>query len=340
MNKISLGLTILLYLLIYLVRYQQVDLSHKKQDTGLDLFPQIRKNLDQKIATLLPSPQSELLSGIVLGKEQSSFASQSKSDSFVQLRLAMRDTSTIHMMVVSGQNLTLLAGFVLSLRGLINRKKAVALSLVVILGFTVLTGGQIPVLRAALMITLSSVAAIFGRQNDGARALFITGGLLLLINPLWLFDLSFQLSFLATFGVIVVSPVLEKILKFVPNIIRQDLAVTIGAQVMVTPIILQNFHQLSLVSIAANLMVSFTIPVIMISGIIMLLASFVFVPLATILSLGVAAVLTYFIFIVKFFANLSFAWVYIGEQAIIFWVGYYFLVFGSLLFITKRKSGG
>lgn len=334
MNKIPLILTILLYLLIYLVRYQQIDISNKKQDTGLDLFPQIRKNLDQKIATLLPSPQAELLSGIVLG-----FAPQGSSESFAQLRLAMRDTSTIHMMVVSGQNLTLLAGFILSLRGLINRKKAVALSLIIVLGFTVLTGGQIPVLRAALMVTLSSVAAIFGRQNDGTRALFITGGLLLLINPLWLFDLSFQLSFLATFGVVVIAPILEKIFKFVPNIIRQDLAVTVGAQIMVTPVILQNFHQLSLVSVVANLMVGFTIPAIMIAGIIMLLTSFVFVPLSLILSLGVAAVLTYFIFIVKFFASLSFAWLYIGEQAMIFWVGYYFLVLGVLLFI-KRESGG
>lgn len=328
MNKIPLILTILLYLLIYLVRFQQIDFNYKKQDASLDLFPQIRKILDQKIASFLPSPQAELLSGILLGN---------KSDLPYDLKLALRDTSTLHIVVVSGQNLTLLAGFVLNLSGVIKRKKAILLSLILIILYTVVTGGQIPVIRAALMVTLSSVAAIFGRQYDGVRTLFITAGFLLLLNPLWLFDLSFQLSFLATFGVIVVAPILEKILKFVPNLIKQDLAITIGAQIMVTPVILQNFHQLSLVSIPANLMVGFTIPFIMVIGIITLIVSFVFTPFLFIFSLLTSALLTYFIFVVKFFTSFEFAWRYVGEQQVIFWIGYYFLVAGILFAIHRRQ---
>lgn len=336
-------LSIAIYLLIYLIRTQQTCLLSSSSantnkalragitegdcrwggsDMKLDLFPQVRQSLDQKIARLLPSPQAELLSGIVLGNKKSLPGS---------LKLALRDSSTLHIVVVSGSNLTLLAGLFMNLSGLLKRKIAILLSIGAVIFYVILTGGQIPVLRAAIMAILSFSAQIFGRVKDGVWVLIVTGALMLLINPGLIADLSFQLSFMATLGVIVAAPIIEKKLKFLPEFIKLDLAISIGAELMVMPIIAQNFHQISLVGIFANLLVGWIIPFVMAFGTLMIFFGSVFVIITSIF-------LTYFIYVVQSFASLPFAWEYLGEQVWIVWVGYYLVLAGIMLSLNYDKK--
>lgn len=324
MKHLPIILSILLYLLIYLVRLQQGGWEPK-----LDLFPQIRKDLDKKISQILPTPQAELLSGIVLGN---------KKDLPISLKLALRDTSTLHIVVVSGQNLSILAGMIMNLAGLIKRRFAIILNSIVMLLFVILTGGQIPVLRAALMVGISYIAQIYGRENDGFWALLIVGLLMLLINPLWIKDLSFQLSFLATFGVVVLSPAISNMFKNLPPFLKENVIVTLSAQIMVTPVIIQNFHQLSLVSIPTNLLVLWIVPYIMGGGLILLIVSLLSNFLTRLVALLLEILLTYFIYIVKFFSSLPFAWQYAGEQIWIVWVGYYMLVAAIVLSLKNVKK--
>lgn len=323
LDKLPFNLAILLYILIYLLRMEQGGWEPK-----IDVFKNQRMALDQRISQILPSPQAELLSGILLGQNKNLPG---------HFKLALRDTSTLHIVVASGQNLSMVAGFFLSLAGLIKRRNAIILSLLAVIIYTLLTGLQVPILRAAVMFSFTALAEVFGRKKEGWRILIITAALMLLINPKWLTDLSFELSFLATFGVVVVAPVLIKYLKVLP-IIGQDLAVTLGAQLMVIPIIIQNFHQLSLVSIVTNLFIGWTVPFSMILGVVMLIVSFISTGLAWLISLAASAFLTYFIYIVSFFASLPFAWEYIGEQVWVVWVGYYLVIGGILLGLTKTRD--
>lgn len=322
-SKLPLFLAIILYLLIYLIRFQQGGWEPK-----IELFSQTRQIIDQKITELLPSPQAQLLSGILLGE---------KKDIPASLRLALRDTSTIHIVVVSGQNLSLLAGFILALSGLIKRKLAIILAFLAIVFYVVLTGAQVPVLRAALMVTFTFLAQIFGRESDSIWVLVLVAGLMLLINPLWILNLSFQLSFLATLGVVTVTPIFLKYLKSLP-LIGQDLAVTIGAQLLVMPVIVQNFHQVSLVGILANLLVLWTIPYIMITGTVMIIVASIWNFAGVVLSFIVSSLLTYFVYVVEFFSSLPFAWEYVGQQLWIVWIGYYLILAGACLFIKNFKT--
>lgn len=320
-KRAPLILAIILYLLIYFLRFQQGGWDFK-----LDLFKSQRQALDQKISQLLPSPQAELLSGILLGQNKNLPAS---------LKLFLRDTSTLHIVVASGQNLSMVAGFFLSLAGLIKRRQAIILSFLAILAYTLLTGMQVPILRAAIMFGLASLATFSGRQKEGWWVLLLTASLMLLVNPKWITDLSFQLSFLATFGVVVVSPILLKFLHKIP-ILGQDLAVTLAAQIMVTPVIAANFHQISLVSLITNALILWTVPFAMILGSLALVFSFMWSGLAWIFSLSASVLLTYFVYIVQFFASLPFAWEYVGEQVWIVWVGYYMVVGGLLVALARH----
>lgn len=321
LNRLVIILSLILYCLIFFVRWQQGG-----WDLKWDVFQNYRQALDERISGFLPSPQAELLSGILLGQNKNLPG---------RLKLALRDTSTLHIVVASGQNLSLVAAFFLSLSGLIKRKQAITLSLLAVVLYTLLTGVQVPVLRAAVMFTLASLAQIFGRQREGWWVLAVTAALMLLVNPRWIGDLSFQLSFLATFGVVVVSPVFLKYLRKIP-IIGQDLAVTLAAQVMVMPVIAANFHQISLVSLAANALVLWTISFVMIGGTLMLVSGTVFGLLGQLVAIGVNVLLAYFIYIVQFFANLPFAWEYLGEQMWIVWAGYYLVVGGMLIAIDRK----
>lgn len=317
-KKLPLTLAILLYILIYLLRLQQGGWEPK-----IDLLKSQRQALDQRISQILPSPQAELLSGILLGQSKSLPSS---------LKLALRDTSTLHIIVASGQNLTILAGFFLSLAGLIKRRIALILSLGVCVLYTILAGFQLPILRAAIMFALASIAQLAGREKGGLYSLIVTAGIMLWINPAWIASLSFQLSFLATFGVIVISPIFKRLFSGLP-LIREDLAVTLSAQLMITPVIAQNFHQVSLVSLIVNVLILWTIPAIMILGVLMLAFSFI--------GILVNAFLTFIIYIVYYFSSLSFAWEYVGEQNILVWIGYYMILAAVMLSLTNaQKASG
>ena len=320
-NTSPIILAVVLYLLLYLLRLEQGGWEPK-----LDLFKTQRQILDQKLGQILPSPQAEILSGILLGQNK---------DLPANIKLALRDTSTLHIVVASGQNLSLVAGFALGFSGLLKRKNALILSLMVVIWYVLLTGLQVPIIRAAIMFTLASIAQFFGRQKEGICILIVTGGLMILVNPLWISDLSFQLSFMATFGVTVVAPILLRYLKSVP-LLSQDLAVTLGAQLMVTPIIAQNFHQFSIVGLVTNLLILWTVPFIMILGAVTLIFSFLSLFLVQIVGFSASALLAYFVYIVKFFASMPFAWEYVGEQSWLVWVGYYLVLAGILMAISTR----
>jgi competence protein ComEC len=323
-NKLLIFLAILLYLLIYYLRLQQGGWEGK-----VEVFNDLRANLDRQIALYLPSPQAELLSGILLGQNK---------DLPGQLRLALRDTSTLHIVVASGQNLSMLAGFFLGLAGLLKRRTVILLSFLAIIFYCLLTGFQIPILRAAIMVSLGFLAQILGREKDTVWILILTCALMLLINPNWIGELSFQLSVLATFGVVVVAPLFAERIKFIPDIIRSDLAVSLGAQMMVMPIIAANFHQVSLVGLFTNILVLWTIPLIMILGGSLLLFSALLPPIANLISWLVGALLQYFLYIVEFFSSMPFAWEYVGEYSWVFWVGYYLLVAGFLKFLDLKPN--
>lgn len=320
--KSPIFLAIILYVLLYSIRLQQPSFNFE-----LDILQEQRKILVQKTKDFLPSPKSELLSGILLGEKQ---------NLPFDLRLALRDTSTLHIVVASGQNLTILAGFIMHLAGLLTRRAAIFLTLLLVGAYTVLTGAQVPIIRAAVMAIFSYLAQIYGRENDGLRALIITASLFLLLNPAWVYDLSFQLSFLATFGVVVVASILDRFLKALPNFIRGNLSVTIGAQLMVLPVIASNFHQLSLVSVFANLLVLWIIPYIMGVGFLFLILGIVWPFVGQILSVGLNIMLTYFIYVVQFFSSLPFAWEYVGEMSWLVWTGYYLIIVSILLSLKKK----
>lgn len=286
-----------------------------------------RQHLSQSLDKLLPEPQVSLLKGILLGIDKG------MPQDFLN---SLRQTGTIHMVVVSGQNVTMVAGFFLSLAGLVSRKKALVLSFVGIFLYTLLAGAQPPVVRAAIMGTLAYSAQIFGRQNTSGWVLTLTAIFMLLVDPLLLFDLSFQLSFLATLGILFLNPVFLKFLAQVPNFLRQNLSITLSAQLLTMPLIVYNFGQFSLLSVLANLLVIETIPFIMSFGAVLAFLSVTLSFLGKLAALFIWPILTYFVWITEFLGKLPFASAN-GLTVPLFSIwAYYLILLGFLLWIYRR----
>lgn len=328
--NIRIGSLLVSFLAVLLFRLYQIGGLDKDytdptiEDLGSRMEEQ-RNVLTEAANFLLPQPQAALLSGIVIG---------AKEDMTADFKKALRNTSTLHMVVVSGQNLTLLAGFFLSFSSVLGKNRTIFLSLGLISFYALISGLEVPVIRATIMIFLASIAKLFGREGESFWILLLTGMGMLIYNPNWILSISFQLSFLATIGVVVVAPEVIKQLKVVPDIIKQDLAVTLSAQVLVLPIIAANFHQISLIGIITNVLVSWTVPIIMITGLLAMIASLGSLFVGQLLVIIPAVLLTFFSYIVLAF-DTKFSSLYISSIGGAVWLGYYLMILGGFLFLKR-----
>ena len=161
------------------------------QDSLSSFFSNIRLNISQNIASYLPSREATIVSGTVLGVDT---IERDFRDQLIK-------TGTIHVVVVSGQNLMIVAGVFLSLVRYIGRRKSLALACLAVVTYAFLTGFEPPVVRASIMVILASGAIYFGRQVMPVWSLVLAALLIIFIWPRAVFEVSFQLTFAATLGI-------------------------------------------------------------------------------------------------------------------------------------------
>lgn len=257
----------------------------------------------QKTNKLLPEPQASLLNGILWGTKET------MPGNFYE---ALRRTGTLHIIALSGMNITILVALIGKLTLFWGRKKSILLTLLSIFVFISFVGPSASVVRAGIMGSLALIAIYFGRRDWSLLSLVLAAGIMLIFFANWLTDIGFQLSFLATLGIILFASkpeskkargIGQEILKNV----KENLRVTLAAQIFTLPVILFNFKQLSLIAPVTNVLVLWIVQPIMVLGFILSLVSLVFNPLAYPLAWIVWVPLTYFIEIVELTAKLPFA---------------------------------
>lgn len=225
-------------------------------------------NLREKVLEIfqknLGEPHSALLSGIVLGTKSSL-----DFDFFEKLR----NTGTLHIVVASGTNIALFSGVLINITAFLwGRKRAVFICFILVWLYVAFIGFQPPIIRAAIMGTVLIFAQYLGKEAESMRALLFSAIVMLLLYPIWLFDLGFQLSFLATAGLILLGKPLNLltdktiIIKSLPKILKESLSTTLSAQIAVTPLLFYSFGSFSVISPVVNMLVLPVVPVIMAGG--------------------------------------------------------------------------
>ncbi|MBI4561500.1 MAG: DNA internalization-related competence protein ComEC/Rec2, partial [Candidatus Rokubacteria bacterium] len=198
----------------------------------------------------LPPTAGALLAGLLLGE---------RTELPRHVDEAFRRAGVYHILAVSGFNVALIASTVflgLMLLGMPRRLVAFVAS-VVVLGFALVVGGEPSVLRATVMGLLLLMALLIEREVNLINSLALAALGILLWRPGDLWEPGFQLSFAATFGILWLTPAAMAFLQSHgwPKWLAAAAAVSVSAQLAVTPIMLRHFNQLSLIGIAANLVV-------------------------------------------------------------------------------------
>ena len=227
---------------------QQVRIHSPPPDSNPPWLTRLRDHVDRSVRGVLPEPHGALLSAILVGK-RSSLPGDLRNDFLA--------SGLIHVVAISGFNITLVALAVRRMAGWLIGRYSVLLAMLALPLYAALAGGEPSVVRATLMGELILLAWLLGRDTDALVALAVAALAIILVDPSALADVGFQLSFAGTLGLVVIAPGLSEWLTArtrLPRLAAEPLAVTATASLMVTPIIAHTFERLQLAAIPANLL--------------------------------------------------------------------------------------
>lgn len=217
---------------------------------GLLIAGVLHESIDKNIGHNLEGPQKVLAQALALGGHYSELGEeQMKEFSY---------TGLIHILSISGSHIALLLALVYGLGRLIKLRKRTCLILGIIVAciYCGIVGGDAPVLRATMMSILMCIAYIKGRLYQAKQALCICAILCLIYDPFSLFDVSFQLSFGATYGLLIWGKVLYERIQWLPRWLKMPLVLCVSAQLLILPLQLYYFHYISIASLLAACIVA------------------------------------------------------------------------------------
>lgn len=235
---------------------KQADVHYKDEQRNFsDSLVRYSLHLKNEVSSLQSGDTGKLLGNMVFG---------GSSNLSEETRKVFADNGIIHLLSVSGSNMVLLTSFLLIVLGNFRFKALIiAIFLTVYAG---LCGFQPPVWRALLM---SLVLLYEGKNLEKGILLCLVAIVTLIFKPLWVYDVGFQLSFGATAGLIWLLPKLKIMLSaYLPLWLSEAAAVTMAAQLAILPLLINYFHQLSVISVISNIIL---VPILELATILTLL---------------------------------------------------------------------
>jgi competence protein ComEC len=304
----------------------------------------LRDHLAQTLSVSLPEPQASIAQGIILGIRGN--IPLSVNTDFVH-------TGTAHLLAISGLNLSIIAGIMLSIGiWLFGRRHYlyIWLALGTIWLYALLTGMHPPVVRGAIMASLFLAAELLGRQRSAITALTFAAAVMVGISPYTLGDASFQLSFLAMAGLVFLFPGFQtlgrKIIKAtlgeegaivsVASITSDSLGVTMAAIIAVWPLVAYYFGIISFVGPLATFLSLPALPGIIVTGVLTGFLGFIALPAAQVFGWVAWLFLSYLLLVVSGLAVSPLAFIEVGsiDANLIF---IYYFVLAAAVFLSRKK---
>ena len=284
---------------------------------------------------LLPEPESTLMIGLIIGLKQQLPET---------VTTAFQRTGLSHVTAVSGYNVTIVIIWIAFLLTYISRRVVFPGTVLATIVFVILSGAGASVMRAGILAILILIGKIIGRKVYYPILILLVADLMLFFNPYALKnDISFQLSFLAFVGLLILSsPLVEnKYLAFIPENIRKVLAETLGAQILVLPVLIYNFGLVSLVAPLANILVLPLVPLTMLIGFLTGVVGLIWLKAGLVLADVAWIFLKYILIVVEGISKLSWAAVTI-KTAQWWWIPLYYTIiilwFRNSLYQTEKNQ--
>ncbi len=282
----------------------------------------------------LKSPNLEILGGIVFGDDAVSPPDYIKN-SFI-------NSGLLHILAASGMNVAFIFSFwfvILKFLRVPYKPRVFSGMLVVIL-YTLMTGLGPSVIRAALMLLFVLGGKLIDRDAHSVSLLSLVAVLMLIYNPAYINNVSFQLSFLVTLGLLTTAGIVSQKITKVPDWIKVPVLIPIVAQIWVAPIQMFYFNTFSLYSVLANVSIVSILSVISFGGFVSSVLA-VFPPIADIVCKCFDFVLNYLltalVFVSDFFSNMKHSLIQTTHPNIVQLFLYYGMLLGVTMFVKFDK---
>jgi len=309
----------------------------KMEVEKLNLISFIQKSIYASIEKLLPKDQLGILLGMLIG--DTFYISDEIEESF-------KLSGITHLLAVSGSNITYIIVITKFLfNKILGKSISNYITIIMIILFVLISGASPSVVRAGIMAIILILSEILARQPNTISSVAFTALLILLYNPLIIYDIGFILSFGGTIGIILLNPLVKEFLNYKLSFFSQFklvryifdmLSVTVSAQIILLPVMWYFFNNISIISIITNLLVGPFVGVITILGLIIYFLSVFFNPLAKILSYSVYVLISLIIFISKVCSKIPFGNLTLPTPSILFIITYYLII--SLPIIKIKKA--
>ena len=190
------------------------------------------------------------------------------------------DTGIIHVVAISGSHVALLFCLLSYLLGFIKHKKHTWIKYSIALPFiwlyVIMAGAPPSAIRAAMMFTLITLAWILNREQNSVHQLLVGAFLMLLIEPNWLYNIGFQLSFLAVLSIIIFYTRIKKSISIKYRLLQwfwDAIAMSLAAEILVAPVVLYYFHNFPMLFIISNLLAAICMSIVLFAGILLIVCS-------------------------------------------------------------------
>jgi len=316
----------------YLNIWQEKDIQKIGEDDSNFLVSfslSARDKIKEITKQTLPPPFNYLLIGMLLGEK-----------GFIppHLKEVFTEAGIMHILAVSGLHVGIIAMALLAFLGILRLPKKLKLLILIsiLIMYASITGFRPSVLRATIMFILLIGGKLINRSRNLNISLFFAAFLILLSNPLILYDAGFLLSFIVTFSIINLSSILQGLFSKIVVWIKNPLAVSTAAWIGIFPLSAYFFSKVSIISIVSNI---FIIPL---TGIAVILGFVTFfIGLASISFAGIIANINYLVLnlitlIAKSFSLIPFAFVYVAQPSIMVIILYYLSVFFMVEIFYKK----
>jgi len=292
-----------------------------------------RHRMGEALGASLSEPEGSLAQGILLGLRHNIPSS---------LYEDFQRSGTAHLLAISGLHMAIVAGILLSVSVWLfgRRRPTYFLAALSVLWLYALLAGMSPsVMRAAIMVSLFLLATYLGRQRSGITALAFAAAIMVAIDPQILWQISFQLSFVAVLGLILLTPTFQRWGRRTraPNVVVDSFAYSLGAIMATLPLVAYYFGYVSLVGLPATFLILPALPgIIVLSALVGVIGLFA-VPLAQVIGWLDWLFLAYMSGVVKLFAALPYSSMEVGSMNAV-WVWLYYGIFGGAIWLGARRK--
>lgn len=290
----------------------------------------LHKKIKNMYETILPLKEASVLEAMLLGDKQNLDTS---------VKEIYRKSGISHILAISGLHISIISALLwLILDTLkLNKRVSSTIILTVLIVYCIFTGNSVSTTRAVIMIGIILFGNIIYYQSDVYTSIATAAFVLLIYQPLYLYDVGFQLSFGAVISIIVLSPVLER-LYFIPKAIRLYLISTLAASLGTYPIIAYHFNTISVIGIVVNLLVLPLVSILVCFGIISTIVGFIWIELGKFLCGIVYFILVFYENICTIASTIPFSQIVTGQPDLILIFIYYTIILATAYYYYLNKQ--